>query len=173
MSVSEPHWLQIARDLIGLREIKGAQHSAEILRLWKDAGLPFTDDETAWCAGFVGGVLARAGIAPSLSAAARSYATWGVNVLDLGTEDIPLGAVVVYARPPSEWSGHVGFAVGLTKDGHIMTLGGNQRDSVNIAPFHAARLVAARWPYEDRSDIRMLRPIPRMTTSLDLSTGET
>jgi uncharacterized protein (TIGR02594 family) len=170
--VNEPKWLSIARDLIGLREIKGSAHEPKILALWKDAGLPFNDDETAWCAGFVGGCLARAGCAPSLSAAARSYSSWGIDVLANGHEQIPLGAVVVYSRPPSEWSGHVGFAVGRTPEGAIMTLGGNQKDSVNIAPFDPDRLIAARWPVEQLQSIGMLASIPVMTTSIPLSARE-
>lgn len=170
--MSEVPWLAIARDLIGLKEIKGSQHEPRILSLWKDAGLPFSDDETAWCAGFVGGCLARAGIAPSLSAMARSYIKWGFDVLDNGKEQIPLGAVVVFSRPPNDASGHVGFAVGLTMEGNILTLGGNQRDSVNIAPISYTRLVAARWPIERKNDLRMLRSIPIVETNSPLSTGE-
>lgn len=170
--MKEAPWLTIARDLIGLREIKGAAHEPEILSLWRDAGLPFSDDETAWCAGFVGGVLKRAGIKPTGSAAARSYARWGVDCMANGNENIPLGAIVVFSRPPSEWSGHVGFAVGITEGGHIMTLGGNQGDRVSIAPFNESRLIAARWPSESTDDIRMLRVIPQITTNVPLSTRE-
>ncbi len=170
--MDEPRWLTIARDLIGLKEIRGSQHAPEILALWRDAGVPFSDDETAWCAGFVGGCLVRGGAKSSGSAAARSYATWGVDCLTNGTSQIPLGAVVVYSRPPSEWSGHVGFAVGITEGRSIMTLGGNQKDSVNIAPLSVDRLIAARWPANFADDLGMLRAIPITTSNLPLSQGE-
>jgi uncharacterized protein (TIGR02594 family) len=170
--MTEPAWLSIARDLIGLREIKGPTHEPEILKLWRDAGLTFTDDETAWCAGFVGGVLKRADITPSFSASARSYMTWGSDCLANGPREIPLGAVVVFSRPPSEWSGHVGFATGITEDGNIMTLGGNQKDSVNIAPIAGARLIAARWPAEERGDLSILNRIALVTTNVPLSKAE-
>lgn len=172
--MNEPAWLTIARDLIGLREIKGAQHEPEILRLWRDAGLPFTDDETAWCAGFVGGVLKRAGIKPSGSAAARSYSRWGIDVFeDRALVRIPLGSVLVFSRPPSETSGHVGFATGFTKDGRVMCLGGNQKDSVNIAPFEAERIVAARYPIECLDDLRIqYQTLALVTTNLNSSQNE-
>ncbi len=170
--MNEPRWLSIARDLIGLKEIKGEEHEPEILRLWRDAGLSFTTDEDPWCAALVGGCLARAGIAPSLSGMARSYTHWGIDVLADGKDQIPLGAVVVYSRPPSETSGHVGFAVGLTTEGNIVTLGGNQKDSVNIAPISYTRLIAARWPTEHRDDLTMLKPLPLMTSNVPLSVRE-
>lgn len=169
--MTEVHWLTIAKNLIGLTEIKGPQNSPEILALWRDAGLPFTDDETAWCAGFVGGCLARAGIAPSLSAAARSYTNWGIDVLFNGVTDIPKGSVVVFSRPPDEHSGHVGFAVGYT-DNAILVLGGNQKDSVCIVPISQSRLIAARWPKETRGDLHILDFIQKVESTDSLSKNE-
>jgi hypothetical protein len=52
---TEPKWLSEARKHIGTREIKGGQHNAEILGWWKAikrSGIK--DDETPWCAAFVG-----------------------------------------------------------------------------------------------------------------------
>lgn len=170
--VREVPWLTIARDLVGIKEIKGAQHEPKILSLWKDAGLPFTDDETAWCAGFVGGVLKRAGVKPTGSAMARSYCAWGMDVSFNGLEEIPLGAILVFSRPPSETAGHTNFAVGRTPEGHIVGLGGNQRDSVSIAPFEFGRLIAARWPIESQADLRQLRKLPVMSSTGALSTKE-
>lgn len=172
--MTEVPWLTIARDLIGLREIKGAQHEPEILRLWRDAHLPFTDDETAWCAGFVGGVLERANINSTRSAMARSYTLWGIDVFeDRDVTRIPLGAVLVFSRPPSETSGHVGFATAYTSDGRVMCLGGNQKDSVNIAPFDVDRILTARWPAEFSDDLRIeYQTIQPVTTNLQSSRNE-
>ncbi len=168
--MNQPAWLIEARKLIGLKEIKGSAHEPEILALWEDAGLPFTDDETAWCAGFVGGCLKRGGEKPSGSAAARSYSKWGFDVLKQGVKQIPFGAVVVYSRDPNPAQGHVGFAVGRTPEGNILTLGGNQKDMVSIAPFAAARLVAARWPVE--GDLRILQTLPEAGSAEQLSNDE-
>lgn len=71
--MTEPVWLRIARGYLGQREIVGRKHNPLILRWWQRIRAPFTDDETPWCAGFVGGVLEEAGIKSSRSAAARSY----------------------------------------------------------------------------------------------------
>lgn len=171
--MNEPLWLIEARKLIGLEEIHGPGTASEIVELWADAGLRISDDETAWCAGFVGGCLKRGGVKPSGSAAARSYERWGFDVWELGDEGIPVGAVIVYSRPPNPQQGHVGFAVGVTKEGHIMTLGGNQGDKVCIRPFKAERIVAVRWPIEGKDDIHIIHSrLPLMASDGHLSTNE-
>ncbi|EDR9797697.1 TIGR02594 family protein, partial [Salmonella enterica subsp. enterica serovar Zongo] len=61
--MSEPKWLAEARRYIGEREIKGAQHNPLIVQMWRDikrGGIK--DDETPWCAAFVGAVLEHVGI---------------------------------------------------------------------------------------------------------------
>lgn len=165
--ISEPLWLQRARDLIGLREISGAMHEPKVLQLWRDARMPYVhDDETAWCAAFCGAMLERSMITSTRLPNARSYENWGLNALtDTGRRDllrIPIGAVCVFDRPPNAWQGHVAFAVGRTGTDQIICLGGNQSNSVSIAMFNASRLVAARWPIEERDSLRMLAPLPLM-----------
>jgi uncharacterized protein (TIGR02594 family) len=170
--IGEVPWLNEARALIGLKEIKGREHEPKILKLWSDAGLSYSDDETAWCAGFVGGCLARAKVKPSGSPAARSYLHWGRSVKDSKLELIPPGAVLVFERPPNAWEGHVGFAVGYTADGFLKVLGGNQSDSVSIADIIVGRLLDARWPVEFAGDLRLLRKLPLMQRTGAASTNE-
>lgn len=138
----EPAWLIEARRHVGLREVYGRQHNPQILKWWQLIRAPFTDDETAWCAGYVGGVLESVGIKSSRSAAARSYEKWGTKL------SVPVpGAVVVFWRgSKSAYTGHVGFYVGMDQHGNVMVLGGNQSDRVSIAPFSTARLLGYRWP---------------------------
>lgn len=132
-------WMTEARKLLGLRETKGAQHTPEILQMWKDikrGGIK--DDETPWCAAFVGAMLERAGIKSSRFESAKSYLGWG--------ELLPLplpGCVVVFTR---DGGGHVGFAVGRDKDGNLLVLGGNQGDAVNVKAFPVSRVSGYRWP---------------------------
>lgn len=175
MSSFEPPWLVAARDEVGLQEIKGPLNQPRILALARAAGLPWVqNDEIPWCATFLGGILAECGLKPSGSAAARSYMHWGKDVLESGPLMVPLGAILVYARPPNPTEGHVNFAAGYTSDGFLMGVGGNQGDKVSIAKFDPRRVISARWPDTGNPfDIRMLRRIPLLSANgAPISAGE-
>ncbi len=136
-----PSWLAAARRNIGQAEVPGSKHNPLILRWWKAIRAPFVDDETPWCAAFVGGLLEEQGIQSSRAASARSYLQWGQPLV------MPaLGAVAVFARPPSPWTGHVGFVNGVTPEGNLLILGGNQGNRVRVDPFSEDRLLGLRWP---------------------------
>jgi uncharacterized protein (TIGR02594 family) len=139
--MADPFWLAEARKYIGQREIAGRRHNPLILRWWTLIRAPFTDDETPWCAGFVGGILESVKIKSSRSAAARSYLNWGQKL-----DRAVVGAIVVFSRPGSAWSGHVGFVVGVDARGNLMVLGGNQGNMVSIRPFDRRRVLGYRWP---------------------------
>jgi uncharacterized protein (TIGR02594 family) len=135
-------WLARARRYIGQREIPGSKHNPLILRMWERIKAKFRDDETPWCAAFVGSILELCDIQSSRSAAARSYQAWGVKI------DRPIpGAIVVFWRgSPNSYSGHVGFVTGTTREGHLVVLGGNQGDQVCEKAFTRDRVVSYRWP---------------------------
>lgn len=140
-AAGEPVWLRRARQEIGVSEIAGARHSKRVLSYWEQAKLPFRDDETPWCAGFVGAMLEDCGIRSTRSGMARSYEHWGQPC-----GPVP-GAVVVFWRgSKSSGSGHVGFLAGRDHNGNLMVLGGNQGDAVNVKPFSTSRVVGYRWP---------------------------
>lgn len=137
----EPVWLRRARQEIGVSEIAGKQHSKRVLSYWELSKLPFRDDETPWCAGYVGAMLEDCGIKSTRSGMARSYEKWGQPC-----KPVP-GAIVVFWRgSKSSGSGHVGFLTGRDQSGNLMVLGGNQGDEVNIKPFPTGRVVGYRWP---------------------------
>jgi uncharacterized protein (TIGR02594 family) len=137
----EPVWLRRAKQEIGVKEIPGPKHSIRVLSYWELSKLPFRDDETPWCAGFVGAMLEDVGIKSTRSGMARSYATWGQPC-----GPVP-GAIVVFWRgSKTGTAGHIGFVVGKDQAGNIMTLGGNQGNAVTIAPFSPARVLGYRWP---------------------------
>jgi uncharacterized protein (TIGR02594 family) len=137
----EPIWLRRSRQEIGVSEIAGKQHSKRVLSYWELSKLYFTDDETPWCAGFVGAMLEDCGIKSTRSGMARSYENWGQPC-----GPIP-GAVVTFWRgSKSSGSGHVGFVTGKDQHGNVMVLGGNQGDAVNIKPFPTDRVTSYRWP---------------------------
>lgn len=132
-------WIVEAEKLIGLREIKGSQHSPEIVQMWKDikrGGIK--DDETPWCAAFVGAMLERSGVKSSRFESAKSYLDWG----QLLTSPVP-GCVVVFSR---DGGGHVGFVIGMDKNGNLLVLGGNQADEVNVKAFPLNRVTGYRYP---------------------------
>lgn len=139
--IIDPQWLAIARPLVGLHEVKGAEHSPEILGMWraiKRSGIQ--DDETPWCAAFVGACLERAGIRSSRFESAASYLKWGVRL------DGPAhGCIVVFSR---DGGGHVGFVVGVDASGNLLVLGGNQGDQVSVKAFPTTRVTGYRWPVD-------------------------
>lgn len=139
----QPVWLQNALRYIGTKEIIGKENNPIIVGWWKKIKLSgIKDDETAWCAAFVGGVLEEYGITSSRSGGARSYQNWGVKL-----DGPAVGAIVSFWRDdPKGWKGHVGFVVGKDQNGNLMVLGGNQGDSVCIKPFATVRVLAYSWP---------------------------
>lgn len=170
-SLPEFPYIQVARSLIGLKEIKGSQHEPKILEMLK---VDFNavkqrqfifDDETAWCGTFVAYCLASAGLAdrlPFYFYRAKAWATVGRPL-----KAPAYGCIAVFDRVGG---GHVGFIVGKTSDGLLKVLGGNQADSVNIADFDPARVVAYRWvsvgtePFPYRSNLDTL-PKGRISTN--------
>ncbi|EMO5715235.1 TIGR02594 family protein [Enterobacter bugandensis] len=147
--MTEPKWLTEARKYIGTREFKGPNHNPLIVQFWKDirrGGIK--DDETAWCAAYVGAMFERTGIRSSRFESAKSYLEWGAPL------DAPMyGCVVVFSR---NGGGHVGFVVGQTPDNDLLVLGGNQSDAINIRAFPRIRVVGYRWPVGEPVDKRLL-----------------
>lgn len=112
----------------------------KVIQYFKDAGHPeVSTDATAWCAAFVGAMLARSGVKPTGKLNARSYLDWGVPV---DRKDAKPGDVVIFERGTG-WQGHVGFFV-KDEGALIKTLGGNQSDAVNIKGQQAAKLLGIR-----------------------------
>lgn len=144
--MTEPVWLIEARKNLGVKETKGKVHTQEVLKYWKDikrGGIK--DDETPWCAAFVGAMLERVGVKSTRFESAKSYLDWG-QLLALPV----VGCIVIFTR---EGGGHVGFVVGRDTKGNLLVLGGNQGDEVNIRSFPVSRVTGYRWPID--------RPIPK------------
>lgn len=138
MTQNEPKWLTEARKYLGLKEVVGSGNNPQIVAMWTKLGLPFRDDATPWCAGFVGFVLENAGIKSTRSGLALSYEKWGLSL----KTPVP-GCIATFKRLGG---GHVGFVVGKDKVGNIIVLGGNQSDSVCIKTFTTDRVTSYRWP---------------------------
>lgn len=137
--MSEPKWVTLARQMIGLKEAPGPGNNPEIVKMWADikrGGIKA--DATPWCAAFVGAVLERCGIQSSRFESAKSYIDWGIAI----GKPVP-GCIAVLSR---DGGGHVGFVVGQDLDGRLLVLGGNQADMVCIKAFSRSRVIGFRWP---------------------------
>lgn len=113
----------------------------KVVAYFKDSGnAGVTDDETAWCAAFVGAMLKRAGGKGTGKLNARSYLEWGTPI---DRKDAIPGDVVIFKRGNSTWQGHVAFFV--KDNGSTLTvLGGNQSNAVNRKAYPAASLLGIR-----------------------------
>ena len=131
---------ELAKAEIGVTEWKKGDNP-KIVAYFKDAGHPqVKDDETAWCAAFVGAMLKRSGAKGTGKLSARSYLDWGAPVK---REDAKEGDIVIFSRGSSSWEGHVAFFV---KDNGktITVLGANQSNAVNRRSYDADRLLGIR-----------------------------
>lgn len=103
-----------------------------------------------WCGAFAAYCVNEGGYKdtiPKGSARAARWKGWGQQGIPIGSNDIPIGAVVVLTPSlGTNTSGHVGFFAGFPAGGkHITLLGGNQKDSVNETAFLRSRIAAIRW----------------------------
>lgn len=143
--IKMPTWLRLAYSHLGLREIRGPQHNADILRWWQNLGLHFRDDETPWCAGFVNAMILQAGfpIVPKYRAAALG---WRWSGYGQRLDGPALGAIASMTRK-KPGSGHMTIVAGRDKKGRIMGLGGNQGNMVQINPYgRHDRDIQFHWP---------------------------
>jgi uncharacterized protein (TIGR02594 family) len=125
---------------IGLKEIPGQDDNPEIVKMFKDVGHEWVkDDETAWCAAFLGAVLERAGILSTRKLNARSYLFWGEQVHSPKMGDV----VILWRVKPDSPYGHVGFFV-CFRDQSIFLLGGNQNNQVSIQAYPLNRVLGYR-----------------------------
>ena len=140
-------WLNRARDFIGQKEVAGSASNEWIVWMW--ASLPGgawywnaygkDDSKLPWCGAFCAFVMRDRGLTfPRKYASAREWAVWGTKL-----QAPAPGAVAVFQRAGG---GHVGFVVGKDAKGRLLVLGGNQADSVSVAAFDPARVIAYRWP---------------------------
>jgi uncharacterized protein (TIGR02594 family) len=133
--------LEAAGAYLGVEEWPGAKHNPEIIAMFERVGHRIESDETPWCAGFVGSVLASLGLPHTGKLNARSYQTYGqsVRMQDARPGDI----VVLWRGSPTSWQGHVAFFVEFKGD-KVILRGGNQGNKVSDAAYPIDRIVAIR-----------------------------
>jgi len=130
----------LARTFIGMKEVVGTVHNEEIVKMFAEVGHSWVkDDETAWCASFIGAMFERTGTTSTRRLDARSYLKFGVPVSE---PDAKEGDVVIFWRVAKDsWQGHVGFFIRYTSGGDIVVLGGNQSNQVSEAVYKHSRLL--------------------------------
>ncbi len=140
--VEQYKWLTHAYTFKGLEEVPGSKHHPQILTWWERTKQSFRDDETPWCAAFIGGTLEETGHLSTRKANARSYIKWGQRL-----HKPAVGCVVTFWRGKKQgWKGHVGYVVGKDTRGNLLVLGGNQGNSVSVKAFPKTRILSYSWP---------------------------
>ena len=145
--MTEPPWLLMGRELIGIGEIVGTAHEPNVVAFFADAGVPeIKDDETAWCGAFVTAMFVKAGRREVRPMGDRYDALRARKWLEVGkpvTDPLP-GDLVIFERGgKNATTGHVGFYVSETET-NIRVLGGNQSNQVSIANYAKARVLGYR-----------------------------
>ena len=148
--------LSIAKRFVGFEEVPGVASNPAILAMLRLDNKWPAGDEVAWCSAFVSYIAWLLDLPRSKSLAARSWLLIGTK-LDI-INAVPGFDIVIFKRgggnqPGPEVTqgaaGHVGFFAGrqfAPKAERILVLGGNQSDSVSIAP----------WPYSQLLGVRRL-----------------
>jgi uncharacterized protein (TIGR02594 family) len=140
----EPGWLSIARSYLGIKEIVGNKNNPTITKMFARVGHPeVKNDETAWCAAFVGSCLIEAGLNAPNSLWALDYADYGHKLTTplLGC----IGVKRRYNPHGKVIGGHVFFIAAASKT-WVWALGGNQNNSVSISAVPRESVIALRWP---------------------------
>jgi len=131
-------------------EIPGPEHAPFIQWCLEACGYgPEAPDETPWCSAFVNRIAWLLRLPRSKSAAARSWLTVGYSVpLEQATTGWDI-VVLTRGKEPqpgpdvTDAPGHVGFFAGR-QGVSVLVLGGNQANSVTVAPFSVTRVLAVR-----------------------------
>ena len=156
--------LEMAGGYVGETEIAGAKHNPKILAMYKKSGAAWVeDDETPWCAAFVGAVLKDAGIKGTMKLNARSYLDWGEEVTKPEAGDV----VIFWRGKKDGWQGHVAFFVRFDGD-KIVVLGGNQGDAVSIKSYAGSRWLGYR---RAKQGVKVVNPPVRAAVGVTLASG--
>lgn len=151
-----PSWLNTMRVLTGTKEAPGAADNPVIVGMAQAIADHYPEmqeycdqyqhDSTAWCGLAAAYCLAMNGIKPPFGKTDTDRFLWAQSFADdpgLVEIDQPrLGCIVVLTR---EGGGHVTFYESST-NGSYNCRGGNQSDSVNVAPQDKDNVLALMWP---------------------------
>jgi len=132
------HYLEVAGQFVGMHEVRDNVALSEFIK--RAGGVNIDPKVTPWCAAFVNAVLGAGGIEGTGKLNARSFLNFGQE-----TKQPKIGDIVVLSRgDPNGAQGHVGFFQGYDDKGNVLVLGGNQGDSVSVAPYKADKVLGFR-----------------------------
>jgi uncharacterized protein (TIGR02594 family) len=132
-----------ALEYYGTKEIPGDGDNPLVVRMFEDIGFPSEHDSTAWCSCFMNWVAWQLGLERSGKLDARSWLSVGDPVMVTSNEPVQGDIVVFWRGTKDGWQGHVGIFI-ADVDGYIYTLGGNEADMVEIAPYNKAQVLGFR-----------------------------
>ena len=149
--------MRIAGQQLGMNE---NEQNAALQEYMRNGGVNLDPAVTAWCAAFVNASLGQAGLEGTGSNMARSFENWG-QAVDTPQE----GDLAVFWRDsPESGLGHVGFFQGYDEAGNIMVLGGNQNDSVSVAPYSPDQLLSFRRGDAPQNAFSQSQPVNMLPT---------
>ena len=143
----------LAQRFIGSKEISGTASNPLILAMLQlDTQWP-QQDEVPWCSAFVNFVCWLLRLPRSKDLRARSWLNIGRS---LDPDEATVGFDIIILQRGSgkqpgpeviDAPGHVGFFAGF-ESGIVLTLGGNQKDSVNVQRFYVNDILGIRRIFE-------------------------
>jgi len=136
--------LFVARQELGIHEIKGPEAAERIVEYAKHTSLRASSDEVPWCSSFANFVVDTAGFKGTNSAAARPWVKWGKKL----DKPIP-GCIVVLDRKDANnpRAAHVTFFLNEERaHGTIRCIGGNQGDMVKESSYLVEKVLGYRSP---------------------------
>ena len=136
----------------GIKEIRGPEHNSQIVAILQRAVARIKSDEVAWCSAFVNYICWLLDLEQTNHLRARSWlrvgesvplwkAKPGWDIVIFNRADGPMDINIINAP------GHVGFYHSHNWK-NIQTLGGNQKNSVNITKIRKKRLLGVRRLHE-------------------------
>ena len=130
--VDGPLQVVFAKQYMGLEENRDTNKLKAILGV--------NPKSTPWCAAFVNAIENKCGRKGTGKMLARSFLNYGRSVVTPESGDI-----VIFKRGNSSWQGHVGYYISEDKY-NVLTLGGNQNNSVCYQKYSKEAVLAYRRP---------------------------
>lgn len=156
IKLNELSWMKTAKELLGVTEVKGVKHHPIIIKMLNYLGAWWKEDETAWCGVFTAYCLKKNGIKiPKHWYRAKDY----LNAGALLTKPA-YGCIAIKSRVGG---GHVCFVAGITPQGKLVCLGGNQSNKVCYALYDVKDFEQFRWYGKTSTPLQGRYTLPILT----------